>query len=224
MSLHITGDVNDYIGKGLSGGKLIVKAPAETRSVASENVIAGNVALYGATSGETYINGRAGERFAVRNSGASVVVEGIGDHGCEYMTGGRVVILGDVGKNFAAGMSGGIAYVFAENPNEFKRLCNPEMIEFETVEQPRDLIELEDMIQAHFNYTESAKAEFILENWNEMIKHFVKVIPKDYKRMIKSIEEQKKMGLTDEQAVMSAFQANATQEKTVEKNLEAVMQ
>ena len=184
MSMYLTGDVNDYVGKGLSGGKIIVTAPAGNQIEAGDNVIAGNIALYGATSGEAYINGRAGERFAVRNSGVNVVVEGIGDHGCEYMTGGRVVILGDVGKNFAAGMSGGIAYVLADDAEEFKALCNGEMIEFETLDDMEDANKVKEMLYSHLHYTESAKASYVLENWEDFAKKFVKVIPKDYKRMI----------------------------------------
>jgi glutamate synthase (NADPH/NADH) large chain len=225
MSLHLTGDTNDFLGKGLSGGKLIVKAPAESQFEASENVIAGNVALIGATSGEAYINGRAGERFAVRNSGANVVVEGIGDHGCEYMTGGRVVILGNVGKNFGAGMSGGIAYVLADDVDQFKALCNTEMIEFEALENQHDVGEVWEMILNHFIYTGSAKAGYVIENWEEIAEKFVKVIPKDYKRMMEKIHEQKQAGFTDEQAIMSAFQTNSAQEKELSvKKLEAVMQ
>ncbi|WP_407407586.1 glutamate synthase-related protein, partial [Peribacillus sp.] len=213
MSMYLTGDVNDYIGKGLSGGKLVVTSPPGNQMEAGDNVIAGNIALYGATSGEAYINGRAGERFAVRNSGVHVVVEGIGDHGCEYMTGGRVVILGDVGKNFAAGMSGGIAYVLADEVEAFKALCNPEMIEFETLDDIKDSNEVKELISNHLHYTESAKASYVLENWNDLVKRFVKVIPKDYKRMMNSIEEHKQAGLSKEEAFMSAFQANAIQGK-----------
>ncbi|MEB1808550.1 MAG: glutamate synthase large subunit [Bacillaceae bacterium] len=227
MTLQLTGDVNDYIGKGLSGGKIIVKAPAESTFNASENVIAGNVAFIGATSGEAYINGTAGERFAVRNSGAHVVVEGIGDHGCEYMTGGRIVILGEVGKNFGAGMSGGIAYVLPESAAEFKSLCNDEMIEFETLDKDEDVNEVREMVSKHLGYTGSQKANEILNNWDQYVKQFVKVIPKDYKRMMESIREQKQAGLTDDQAVMTAFQANAAQEKkakTAAKKLEVVGQ
>ncbi|WP_342614709.1 glutamate synthase large subunit [Peribacillus frigoritolerans] len=222
MSMYLTGDVNDYVGKGLSGGKIIVSAPAGNQIEAGDNVIAGNIALYGGTSGEAYMNGRAGERFAVRNSGVNVVVEGIGDHGCEYMTGGRVVILGNVGKNFAAGMSGGIAYVLADDAEEFKALCNGEMIEFETLDDMDDANEVKEMLYSHVHYTESAKASYVLENWADFAKKFVKVIPKDYKRMIKSINEQKRAGLTDEKAIMSAFQANAVQDKKITK--QAVMQ
>lgn len=224
MTLHITGDANDYIGKGLSGGKIIVKAPAVAELSAADNVIAGNVAFIGATSGEAYINGRAGERFAVRNSGANIVVEGIGDHGLEYMTGGRVVILGEVGKNFAAGMSGGIAYVLTEDPDKFKKLCNTEMIEFESLDNIEDINEVSKMILTHFDYTGSNKADYVLDNWNKLVKKFVKVIPKDYKRMMQSIQEQKVAGLSDEDAVMSAFQANSAQDKkTSTKELEAIL-
>ncbi|MGM7724635.1 glutamate synthase large subunit [Metabacillus sp. Hm71] len=213
VTMHLTGDANDYLGKGLSGGKIIVAPPAESSIVASDNVIIGNVPFYGATSGEAYINGRAGERFGVRNSGVNVVVEGVGDHGCEYMTGGRVVILGEVGKNFGAGMSGGIAYVLADNKEEFKNLCNTEMIEFERLTDDKEIRDLEDMIQAHFRYTNSSKAEFVLEHWNEVLPKFVKVIPKDYKRMMEKIAEQMQAGLTNEEAIMSAFEANAKSEK-----------
>ncbi|MGG5254129.1 glutamate synthase large subunit [Neobacillus sp. SM06] len=210
MTLDLTGDVNDYVGKGLSGGKIIVKADAHTKLASGENVIAGNVAFYGATGGEAYINGRAGERFAVRNSGVNVVVEGVGDHGCEYMTGGRVVILGDVGKNFAAGMSGGIAYVFADDQDEFKHLCNQDLIEFESVFDPSDQEVIKTLIQNHFRYTESVKASWVLENWKDAIVKFVKVVPKDYKRMIQLIQQQKEAGLSEDDAVMSAFLANSS--------------
>ncbi|KIL45421.1 glutamate synthase large subunit [Jeotgalibacillus soli] len=224
MSLYLTGDVNDYIGKGLSGGKLVVKAPEASKLSPRENVIAGNVAFYGATSGEAYINGRAGERFAVRNSGANIVVEGIGDHGLEYMTGGRIIVLGDVGKNFAAGMSGGIAYVLSDNQEAFKALCNKEMIAFESIESEQDAIKVKEMIENHLTYTESAKAAYILNNWNDLVTKFVKVIPNDYKRMTDLIQEQKATGLTDDQAIMSAFQANANQEKKKASIKEVVLQ
>jgi glutamate synthase (NADPH) large chain len=225
MTLHLTGDANDYIGKGLSGGKIVLSAPAISQDAAAENVIAGNVAFMGATSGEAYINGQAGERFAVRNSGANIVVEGIGDHGLEYMTGGRVVILGNVGKNFAAGMSGGIAYVLADDVDEFKSLCNTEMIDFESLDHIDDKNEVSKMILNHFDYTGSIKADYVLDHWDQLVDKFVKVIPKDYKRMMKSIQEQKIAGLNDEDAVMSAFQANVAQdEKTAStKHLEAIL-
>ncbi|MBA9027461.1 glutamate synthase large subunit [Peribacillus huizhouensis] len=213
MSLHLTGDANDYLGKGLSGGKLIVKAPHEAQLVASENVIAGNVALIGATSGEAYINGLVGERFAVRNSGVNVVVEGIGEHGCEYMTGGCAVILGNVGKNFAAGMSGGVAYVLPDNRDEFTALCNQEMIELGAIDDRHDVAILWEMILSHYIYTGSIKACNVIENWDDVAEKFVKVIPKDYKCMLESIQDQKLTGLTEEQAVMAAFQANARREQ-----------
>lgn len=224
MTLYLTGDANDYIGKGLSGGKLILKTPEDCQFKASDNVIAGNVAFIGATSGEAYINGRVGERFAIRNSGANVVVEGIGDHGCEYMTGGRVVILGSVGKNFAAGMSGGIAYVLAEDANEFKHLCNQEMVEFETLENNQEINEVREMIINHFYYTQSKSADNALKDWDQIVGKFVKVIPKDYKRMMESIQEQKESGLSADEVIMKAFQANVAQAKKVPtKKLEAVL-
>ncbi|WP_010530018.1 glutamate synthase large subunit [Lentibacillus jeotgali] len=209
MSLYLTGDVNDYVGKGLSGGKIVVSSPAEATNAESINVIAGNVALYGASSGEAYMNGYAGERFAVRNSGAHVVVEGIGDHGCEYMTGGRVVVLGDAGKNFAAGMSGGIAYVYAKDKEAFKQLCNQEMIGFETLSDPAEEKEVRQMIKKHFHYTDSQKAQHVLENWEHCIGDFIKVIPKDYKNMQNTIQTYKNDGLTDQEAAMRAFQAKS---------------
>ncbi len=211
MTMLLTGDANDYIGKGLSGGKLVVRAHEPAKLFSAGNVIAGNVAFYGATSGEAYISGRAGERFAVRNSGANLVVEGIGDHGCEYMTGGRVVILGDVGKNFAAGMSGGIAYVLADNLDEFIGLCNQEMVGFETIKDKAELNAVKAMVENHLRYTDSAKATYVLENWEDVAGKFVKVIPNDYKRMVEQIDMQKAAGLTDEEATMHAFQANAGQ-------------
>ncbi|APH04783.1 glutamate synthase large subunit [Bacillus weihaiensis] len=213
VTMHLTGDANDYLGKGLSGGKIIVKPSLDSNIVASDNVIIGNVPFYGATSGEAYINGRAGERFAVRNSGVNVVVEGVGDHGCEYMTGGKVVILGEVGKNFGAGMSGGIAYVLADDSEEFKTICNDEMIEFEQLASVDEILFLKEMIQNHIDYTGSAKGRFVLDNWNETLTKFVKVIPKDYKRMMNRISEQMEAGLSNEEAIMSAFEANAKSEK-----------
>ncbi|WP_077210918.1 glutamate synthase large subunit [Bacillus dakarensis] len=225
MSLHLTGDVNDYLGKGLSGGKLVIKAPEPFQFKASRNVIAGNVALMGAAKGEAYINGRAGERFAVRNSGANVVVEGIGDHGCEYMTGGRVVILGDTGKNFGAGMSGGIAYVLPKDVEEFKSLCNQEMIEFHSLEDSSDLNIVWEMVLFHYIYTGSLKAGYVLERWDELVEKFVKVVPKDYKVMTDSIEKYKKAGLPEEKAIMSAFQAISKKEdKSLKKELQAILQ
>jgi glutamate synthase (NADPH/NADH) large chain len=178
-------------------------------------VIVGNVALYGASGGEAYINGRAGERFCVRNSGAIAVVEGIGDHGCEYMTGGRVVVLGDIGKNFAAGMSGGIAYLLCdEHEEEVKALCNQEMIEFETLSEQEEIAEVKEMVRKHQQYTGSPNAAYVLNHWDDFVQKFLKVIPKDFKRMMNQIEKKKEEGLSDEQAVMSAFEANVKGQKT----------
>lgn len=202
MLLLLTGDANDYIGKGLSGGKVVVTSPTKP-----DNVIIGNVAFYGATSGEAYINGYAGERFAVRNSGANVVVEGVGDHGCEYMTGGRVVILGEVGKNFAAGMSGGNAYILAEDLVTFRQLCNKELVEFEPLTDSDEIGQIKQMVQNHYHYTESQKAAYVLNNWDLCMKKFVKVTPKDYRVMLEKIQSFKNEGLTDEEAAMNAFQA-----------------
>jgi glutamate synthase (NADPH) large chain len=205
--MYVTGDVNDYFGKGLSGGKLIVTAPIQ--GVAEENVIAGNVALYGATSGTAFINGRAGERFAVRNSGVDVVVEGIGDHGCEYMTGGRAVILGDVGKNFGAGMSGGIAYVLVDDLDGFKQKCNTEMIGFERIELSEERHAIRQLIMDHYYYTKSTKAMNILDKWEKNVQRFVKVVPNDYKKMLDKITDFKRDGLTDDAAAMQAFLATS---------------
>lgn len=218
MTLTVTGDANDYVGKGLSGAKLIVKKPAEFQASAAKHVIAGNVALYGATSGEAYINGMAGERFAVRNSGATAVVEGIGEHGCEYMTGGKVVILGEVGKNFAAGMSGGIAYIHKADREAFKQLCNTEMIDFEQLSDEREIAELRSTIEKHAAYTDSEKASFILENWEAELAYFVKVIPIDYRSMMHQIDAQRELGLSQEEAVMEAFVLKNQQPKPVKES------
>lgn len=212
MSMYVTGDVNDYLGKGLSGGKLIIAAPI--KGSAETNVIVGNVALYGATSGTAFINGCAGERFAVRNSGVDVVVEGIGDHGCEYMTGGRAVILGDVGKNFGAGMSGGIVYVLVDDLEAFKKKCNTEMIGFERIVTSGEKHTIRQLIMDHYYYTQSTKAMNILDNWDVTIDRFIKVVPNDYKKMIDKIAELKRNGLTDEAAAMQAFlDTTVTQDK-----------
>lgn len=187
ITLEMEGDANDYFGKGLSGAKLIVYPDKKAGFVPEENSIIGNVAFYGATSGEAFIRGKAGERFAVRNSGASVVVEGVGDHGCEYMTGGRVVILGDTGRNFAAGMSGGIAYVYDVN-QKFSNNCNMEMVELDPVDE-EDLNFLQDMISKHHQLTESTVAKFLLDDFENQVKSFVKVLPSDYKKILKANAE-----------------------------------
>jgi glutamate synthase domain-containing protein 2/glutamate synthase domain-containing protein 1/glutamate synthase domain-containing protein 3 len=185
ITLRLEGDSNDYVGKGLSGGKLIVRPPRQATFVAEENIIIGNVALYGATSGEAYIRGVAGERFAVRNSGAHAVVEGVGDHGCEYMTGGRVVVIGRTGRNFAAGMSGGMAYVF-DAAGDFARRCNHELVDLESFQQLDDLELVRSMLERHVDYTGSDVAARILENWTGSAAMFVKVMPRDYRRALEA--------------------------------------
>lgn len=207
LTLELVGDSNDYFGKGLSGGKLIVYPPAGSKFKQDENIIIGNVALYGATSGKAFINGVAGERFCVRNSGAIAVVEGTGDHGCEYMTGGRVVVLGHTGKNFAAGMSGGIAYVLDED-NDIYTKINKEMVSFSEITSKYDVLELKDMIKEHVAYTNSEKGKKILENFGEYLPKFKKIIPHDYERMLKNIVQMEEKGLSAEQAQIEAFYAN----------------
>lgn len=207
ITITVEGDSNDYVGKGLSGGKLIIKPSPKATFAAEDNIIIGNTALYGATGGEAYISGIAGERFAVRNSGANVVVEGVGDHGCEYMTGGRVVVLGETGRNFAAGMSGGIAYVYDPNNNFIKR-CNLEMVLLERVEEPDEIAELHSLIARHTELTNSAAGRRILDGWEAALPNFARVIPKDYKRMMEQIRKVEQTGLTGEAALMAAFEAN----------------
>ncbi len=207
LTLELVGDSNDYFGKGLSGGKLIVYPPKGSTFKQDENIIIGNVALYGATSGKAFINGVAGERFCVRNSGAIAVVEGVGDHGCEYMTGGRVVVLGTTGKNFAAGMSGGIAYVMDEDNDLYMRV-NKEMVSMSEITNKYDVIELKDMIQEHVALTNSEKGKKILENFGEYLPKFKKIIPYDYDRMLKTIVQMEEKGLSAEQAQIEAFYAN----------------
>jgi len=182
VTLELEGDANDYFGKGLSGARLIVYPATNAGFVPEENFIIGNVAFYGATSGEAFIRGKAGERFAVRNSGANAVVEGIGDHGCEYMTGGRVVILGSTGRNFAAGMSGGIAYVYNVD-GKFSSLCNPEMIDLDPLNE-EDVREMKEMISRHYTYTGSTVAKFVLQDFENQLRNFIKVFPKDYKKVL----------------------------------------
>lgn len=207
VTLELEGDANDYVGKGLSGGKIIVYPPKGSTFVAEENIIIGNVALYGATSGEVYISGVAGERFGVRNSGVTTVVESVGDHACEYMTGGKVVVLGPTGRNFAAGMSGGVAYVLDES-GDFATRCNTQMVALEALEG-EEIDDLRELIQRHADYTQSQKAALVLANWSEMLPKFVKVMPKDYKRMLQCIKEALDSGLTGDSALDAAFEANA---------------
>ena len=209
ITLTLEGDSNDYIGKGLSGGKIVVYPPQGSTFVPEENVIIGNVAFYGATSGEAYIYGVAGERFCVRNSGLKAVVEAVGDHGCEYMTGGRVVVLGRTGRNFAAGMSGGIAYVLDE-PGDFLTRCNAAMVQLYRLEDQEEVGLIHDMIRKHAEYTRSKRAWTVLAFWEEMLPRFWKVYPSDYKRVIEAQERAKETGLSDEEAVMVAFEQNAS--------------
>jgi glutamate synthase domain-containing protein 3 len=183
VTLELEGDANDYVGKGLSGGKLIVHPPANSTFLPEQNILIGNVVLYGATSGEAYFNGMAGERFAVRNSGATAVVEGLGDHGCEYMTNGLVVVLGKTGRNFAAGMSGGIAYVLDELGDFAEKRCNTAAVDLETPAE-EDAQQLYELISKHVAATGSPRGKWILENWAEMMPRFVKVFPHEYKRVL----------------------------------------
>ena len=189
LTMVVNGNTNDYLGKGLSGAKLIIKVPEESTIIPEENIITGNVTLYGATDGEVYINGKAGERFCVRNSGAKAVVEGIGDHGCEYMTGGVAVILGQVGRNFGAGMSGGIAYIY-DDKKTFEAHCNKESLNLEPVVEQKDISELKELIENHYNATLSPLAQRILENWENELPKFIKIFPEEYKQALKRLEEE----------------------------------
>ena len=206
IHLELEGDSNDYVGKGLSGGELTIYPNKNAPFVAEENILVGNVCFYGATGGKAFIRGVAGERFCVRNSGVAAVVEGIGDHGCEYMTGGTVTILGRTGINFGAGMSGGIAYVY-DIDGDFSTKCNMEMIELESIDDHDEQIALKDVIKDHYERTGSNRALEILESWEMNITRFIKVIPTDYKRMLGYIQrarETEKYG-TEEEIVDAAF-------------------
>nr|WP_316624516.1 glutamate synthase large subunit [uncultured Ruminococcus sp.] len=204
LTMELKGDSNDYFGKGLSGGKLVVYPDKKSRFKAEENIIIGNVALYGATSGKAFINGIAGERFCVRNSGATAVVEGVGEHGCEYMTGGKVVILGSTGKNFAAGMSGGVAYVLDEHHHLYKRL-NKELVECSELSEQRDIDELKALITEHVEATGSEKGKRILSDFDAYLPKFKKIIPHDYRIITEAIEEGKQNGLDEDSAKIEAF-------------------
>src|SRR5208282_4804562 len=207
MTIELEGDANDYFGKGLSGGKIIVYPPKGSTFVAEENIIIGNVALYGATNGEVFVRGMAGERFGVRNSGVSAVVEAIGDHGCEYMTGGRVVVLGKTGRNFAAGMSGGVAYVLDE-AGDFATRCNQDMVGLEKLADQDEIEAVWKLVQRHQAYTKSERAKKILADWKNLVPKFVKVLPKDYGRVLQSMKKVQSQGLTGDQAIMAAFEEN----------------
>jgi glutamate synthase (ferredoxin) len=207
VTLTIEGDSNDHLGKGLSGGKIVVYPPANSPFKPEENIIIGNVGFYGATSGEAYVCGMAGERFCVRNSGLTAVVEGVGDHACEYMTGGTVVILGRTGRNFGAGMSGGIAYVHDSDGN-FPSRVNGETVDIEELADPAEIAALRELIEAHAKATGSARAKRMLAGWAGTVKRFVKVMPRDYKRMLAAIEAARRDGLGGESALMAAFELN----------------
>ena len=208
MTLVLEGDANDHLGKGLSGGRIVVYPPAGSPFAPEENIIIGNVGLYGATSGEAYICGMAGERFAVRNSGADAVVEAVGDHGCEYMTGGRVVVLGPAGRNFGAGMSGGIAYVLDE-AGDFAPNVNAQMVGIERLEDPEEVARVRGMIERHRELTGSERARHVLARWEQLLPRFVAVVPKDFKRAIASLKRAHAQGLTGDEAIMVAFEENA---------------
>ena len=202
ITVHLRGDANDYFGKGLSGSRLIVQPPENAGYDAHSNIIIGNVSLYGATSGEVFVRGRAGERFGVRNSGVHAVVEGLGDHGCEYMTGGRVVVLGPTGRNFAAGMSGGVAYVL-DGTLEFRTLrCNGKMVDIERVEDPADMEELHAMVEKHYRLTGSSVAEWVLENWEASLEEFIKIMPVEYRNALLRLEEEAGQAIMPEHAVV----------------------
>ena len=202
ITVHLRGDANDYFGKGLSGSRLIVQPPENAGYDAHSNIIIGNVSLYGATSGEVFVRGRAGERFGVRNSGVHAVVEGLGDHGCEYMTGGRVVVLGPTGRNFAAGMSGGVAYVL-DGTLEFRTLrCNGKMVDIERVEDPADIEELHAMVEKHYRLTGSSVAEWVLENWEASLEEFIKIMPVEYRNALLRLEEEAGQAIMPEHAVV----------------------
>ena len=191
VTLELEGDANDYVGKGLSGGRVIVYPPKASTFKAEEQIIVGNVCLYGSTRGEAFFRGRAAERFAVRNSGARAVIEGVGDHGCEYMTGGRVAVLGPTGRNFAAGMSGGVAYVWDPN-DQFLANCNLGMVALEKVVDDEDIEELRGLITKHGEWTESPVAADVLARWDECLPQFVKVMPTDYKRVLEARKAKEK--------------------------------
>ncbi|HEX3033180.1 MAG TPA: glutamate synthase-related protein, partial [Bacillota bacterium] len=205
ITLKLEGDANDYLGKGLSGGRIAVYPPAQASFAPEENILIGNVALYGATSGEAYFRGIAGERFCVRNSGAAAVVEGVGDHGCEYMTGGRVVVLGSTGRNFGAGMSGGIAYVL-DRDGTFPIRCNKQLVLLEKLEDHEEIAEVRAMVEKHTQYTGSGRGQDVLNNWDSLVSKFVKVIPKDYKKMVEAIDKALESGLTRDEALLIAFE------------------
>lgn len=209
MKFELEGDANDYFGKGMSGSKLIVYPPRGSKFSAEEQIIIGNVAFYGATEGEAYVNGIAGERFCVRNSGVHAVVEGVGDHGCEYMTGGQVIVLGETGRNFGAGMSGGVAYVY-DIDGKFETRLNKSMVNlYPLVEcDDEDQANLKSTIEKHVAYTGSNRGKEILENWETSVSKFHKVFPRDYERMLECFRKVEEQGLSGDEAAMAAFEQN----------------
>jgi glutamate synthase (NADPH/NADH) large chain len=204
LNLTLHGEANDYVGKGMAGGRIVISNSHTT----THNVLAGNTLLYGATGGELYIAGRVGERFAVRNSGAIAIVEGVGDHGCEYMTGGCVIVLGRAGRNFGAGMSGGTAYVLDE-VGDFARRINTQMVGIEKLEDDEEIATVRGLIQQHAHYTGSERARAVLDGWQSLVAKFVKVMPKDYKRVLSSVKRAQSQGLSGEEAIMAAFEENS---------------
>ena len=224
LTLTLEGDANDYLGKGLSGGKIVLYPDRESKFVAEENIVTGNVALYGATSGEAYIRGIAGERFGVRNSGATAVVEGVGDHGCEYMTGGRVVIIGKTGRNFAAGMSGGVAYILDESGEGgaagggFERVCNKEMVQLFPLSDPDEAAAIRRLLERHVEYTASTRAQALLDDWQTTVSRFIRVVPNDYRRVIEAQARMRQRGLSQDEAEMAAFDENVLDARRVAGN------
>ena len=224
LTLTLEGDANDYLGKGMSGGKIVVFPDREARFVPEDNIVIGNVALYGATSGEAYIRGIAGERFCVRGSGVHAVVEGVGDHGCEYMTGGRVVIIGKTGRNFAAGMSGGVAYVLDESGEggaaggSFERVCNKEMVQLLPLTDEKEIGEVRRMLERHAEYTGSTRAKTLLDDWHRTVSRFIRVVPNDYRRVIEAQAKMREKGLSQAEAEMAAFDENVLDARRVAGN------
>src|SRR5262249_52148916 len=208
ITLTLEGDANDYVGKGLSGGRIVVFPPEGSTFAPEQNVIIGNVAFYGATSGEAYIHGVAGERCCVRNSGLNAVVEAVGDHGCEYMTGGRVVVLGSTGRNFAAGMSGGIAYVLDLN-GDLTLNCNMEMVELTGIEDEEEVDLVKTLLFRHAQYTGSRRATEVLLSWDEGISRFERVSPREWRRVREAQKQMRESGMTTEEAAMAAFEQNS---------------
>jgi glutamate synthase (ferredoxin) len=224
ITLTLEGDANDYLGKGLSGGKISLFPDRDATFVAEENVITGNVAFYGATSGEAYVRGIAGERFCVRNSGANAVVEGVGDHGCEYMTGGRVVVIGKTGRNFAAGMSGGVAYVLDESGEGgaagggFERVCNKEMAQLLPLSDPDEKAAVRRLLERHVEYTASPRAQALLDDWPTTVSRFIRVVPNDYRRVMEAQARMRDKGLSEDEAEMAAFEENVLDARRVAGN------